>query len=135
MMKEDRRRLVSALEIVTGAGILLFWIAFFTVGLAPEKPPAGYFAYEYSFPLPDGLLSVLLVVTGILLMKNKKAGMPLSLVAAGALIFLGLLDFSFNIQNGVYAASYLDLAINAVINAWCVGFGLFTAIVVGRSPS
>jgi hypothetical protein len=49
----------------------------------------------------------------------------MSLVAAGALIFLGLLDFSFNLQNGVYTASTLDLAINGFINAWCVGFGLF----------
>lgn len=132
-MTEDRRRLISALEIVTGVGILLFWAAFFTVGMAPENPPPGYFAYEHSFPLPDGLMCVLLIVAGILLLKNKKVAMILSLVASGALMFLGLLDFSFNLQNGVYAASTLDLVLNAFINAWCVGFGLFLAIVTGKS--
>jgi hypothetical protein len=132
-MTADRRRLISALEIVTGAGIILFWVAFFTVGMAPDPAPAGYFAYEHSFPLPDGLMSILLIIAGILLLKDKRPAMVMSLVAAGALIFLGLLDFSFNLQNGVYATSTLDLAINAFINAWCVGFGLFVAIVVGRS--
>ncbi|MBN1691527.1 MAG: hypothetical protein JW901_10945 [Dehalococcoidia bacterium] len=132
-MTEDRRRLIASLEIVTGAGIILFWIAFFTVGMAPENPPPGYFAYELSFPLPDGLMSVLLIAAGILLMKDRQPARILSLIGAGALIFLGLLDCSFNLQNGIYMASVLDLVINALINAWCVGFGLFTAIVVGKS--
>jgi hypothetical protein len=124
MGKEDSTRPIASLEIVTAVGLLLFWIAFFTVGMAPEKPPACYFAYEHSFPLPDGLLAILLLIAGILLMKNKPLGKKLSFVAAGALIFLGLLDFSFNIQNGVYIASIVDLILNAFINLWCVGFGL-----------
>ena len=85
--------------------------------MAPDPAPAGYFAYEHSFPLPDGLMSILLIIAGILLLKNKRPAMILSLIAAGALTFLGLLDFSFNLQNGVYAVSSLDLVINAFINA------------------
>lgn len=129
-MKEDRRRLVASLEIVTAVGLILFWIAFFTVGLAPENPPACYFAYEHAFPLPDCLLAVLLLSAGVLLMKDKPIGYRLSLVSAGALMFLGLLDFSFNIQNGVYLTSPVDLVLNAVINAWCFGFGLVTVILI-----
>ena len=33
------------------------------------------------------------------------------------------MDFSFNLQDGVYSASTLDLVINAFINAWCIVFG------------
>ena len=132
-MTDDRKRLISALEIVTGAGIILFWVAFFTIGMAPEKPPVGYFPYELSFPLPDGLTSILLIITGILMIKDKRPSTMMSLICSGALMFLGLLDFSFNIQNGVYAASTLDLAINAFVNAWCVGFGLYLAVIVGKS--
>ncbi len=132
MVKEDRNRLIASLQIVTGAGIILFWLAFFTVGMAPEKPPACYFAYEHSFPLPDTLLCILLIVAGILLMKGKAVAVKLSLIAAGGLMFLGLVDFAFNIMNGIYAASTVDLVINAFINAWCVGFGLAAAIMLGR---
>jgi hypothetical protein len=132
MAKEINYRLIASLQIVTAVGLFLFWIAFFTVGMAPDKPPACYFAYEHAFPLPDGLLAVLLLVTGIMLMKNSPAASKLSLVGAGALMFLGVLDFGFNIQNGIYAASTLDLIINAFINLWCVGFGLVTAVVLIR---
>jgi hypothetical protein len=124
MKKEKPEKTIAVLEILTGAGILLFWLGFFTVGLAPEAPPPGYLSFEYSFPLPDSILAATLIVAGILNLKGKPAGRVLSLVSAGALIFLGLLDFSFNIQNGMYAISALDTALNAFINLWCVGFGL-----------
>lgn len=133
-MKDDRQRLIASLEIVTGVGILLFWVAFFTVGLAPENPPVCYFAYEHSFPLPDSLLAILLLGAGILMMKGRKLGYSLSLVAAGALMFLGLVDLSFNILNGVYLVSTLDLIMNAFINIWCMGFGLAMVIVLKNSP-
>ena len=121
---------IAVLELLTGVGLILFWIGFFTIGLAPKNPPQGYMEYEHSFPLPDGLLAVLLLVAGILLMLNNPWGGHLSLVAAGALVFLGLLDFSFNIQNGVYKISKSYLILNAFINIWCVGFGIAIAIVV-----
>lgn len=133
MPDNDRRRLVSSLEIVTAAGLILFWAAFFTVGLMPDNAPACYLAYEHAFPLPDGLLAVLLLAAGIMLMQGRRWGVILSLAAGGGLVFLGLLDFSFNIQNGIYLSSTLDLVLNAFINLWCVGFGLALIIFVGRS--
>jgi hypothetical protein len=123
---------IAVLELLTGIGIILFWIGFFTIGLAPENPPQCYFAYEHSFPLPDGLLAAVLLAAGIQLMLNKPWGSRLTLAASGALIFLGLLDFSFNIQNGIYMTSAIDLISNAFINAWCVGFGIAALIGVSR---
>ncbi|MBN1690405.1 MAG: hypothetical protein JW901_05235 [Dehalococcoidia bacterium] len=124
-------RAIAILELVTGVGLILFWVGFFTIGLAPKNPPKGYLEYEHSFPLPDGLLAVLLLVAGTLLLLNNPLGGNLSLIAAGALIFLGVLDFSFNIRNGIYKISKSDLILNAFINLWCVGFGVAVAMIVG----
>jgi len=124
-------RAIAILELVTGVGLILFWVGFFTIGLAPKNPPKGYLEYEHSFPLPDGLLAVLLLVAGTLLLLNNSLGGNLSLIAAGALIFLGVLDFSFNIRNGIYKISKSDLILNAFINLWCVGFGVAVAMIVG----
>ena len=124
MKKEKSEKAIPVLDIITGVGILLFWVGFFTVGLAPKTPPPGYFVFEHSFPLPDSILAVTLIIAGILNLKGRPLGRTLSLVSAGALIFLGLLDFSFNIQNGMYAISALDTVLNAFINIWCVGFGI-----------
>jgi hypothetical protein len=122
---------IAILELLTAVGLILFWIGFFTIGLAPKNPPKGYMEYEHSFPLPDGLLALLLIAAGVLLLLGNPLGGKLSLVAAGALVFLGVLDFNFNIQNGVYKISTGDLITNAFINIWCVGFGIAIAMLVG----
>lgn len=132
MVKQREGRAIPILEIITGCGLILFWIGFFTIGLAPEKPPECYFAYEHAFPFPDLLLAALLLVSGILLLKGRLLGKKLAMVASGALIFLGLLDFSFNIQNGIYTSSMVDLILNAFINLWCVGFGIAIAWIYSR---
>jgi len=121
---------IAILELLTGVGLILFWILFFTVGLAPKNPPRGYMEYEHSFPLPDGLLAILLLASGALLLLNNPLGGNLSLIAAGALLFLGVLDFSFNIQNGLYKTSKMDLVLNAFINVWCVGFGIAIVVMI-----
>jgi hypothetical protein len=130
-------RVVAILEIITALGLCLFWLAFFTVGLAPAKPPVGYFQFEHSFPVPDLLLAVLLLVAGRCLLdvrsERRCLGRSLSLVGAGALIFLGVLDVSFNVQNGMYAISLLDTLLALAVNAWCVGFGAALVIRCRRA--
>jgi hypothetical protein len=134
MIETKGLKTIAVLELLTGIGIILFWIGFFTIGLAPENPPLCYFAYEHSFPLPDIILSIAIIASGILLLKNKKSGRTLSLICSGGLMFLGILDFSFNIQNGIYMTSTLDLVLNAFINVWCVGFGVAIAVLISRKP-
>ncbi|MDD5712269.1 MAG: hypothetical protein PHY31_05850 [Smithellaceae bacterium] len=128
-MTDGKYKTIALLEILTAIGIILFWIGFFTIGMAPETPPACYFAYEHSFPPPDTVLSLILIYGGIMLWKGNPRGRTLSLVGAGGLVFLGLLDASFNYQNGIYALSTMDLVLNGFINVWCVILGI--AIVAG----
>ena len=121
-------KLIIVLETLTALGTILFWVGFFTVGLAPKTPPPGYFEYERSFPLPDAILSAGLLAAARLLHKGHPAGRTVSLVCGGALMFLGVLDFSFNYQNGMYKISAMDTTLNATINLWTVLFGLWLAI-------
>lgn len=121
-------RTLASLAIATAVGIAAFWAAFFTVGLAPDRPPECYLAFERSFPLPDGALALALLAAGVLVRRGAPPGRALALVASGGLVFLGLLDLSFNLQQGVYASSTTDLAVNALINAWCVLLGLALAL-------
>jgi len=123
---------IVILESLTALGLILFWIGFFTIGLAPATPPPGYFTYEHSFPLPDVILAAALMAAAWQLPKGTSLGRTLSLICAGALMFLGVLDFSFNIQNGMYVISALDLILNAFINLWCIVFGLWIAVSIRR---
>jgi len=129
MDREKKATLVAILEIVTALGLAGFWMLFFTVGLAPENPPACFFAYEHSFPLADLVLAGTLIAAGILTLKRHPGARTVTHACAGALVFLGLLDFSFNMQNGIYALSTESMLSNGFINLWCVGFGLAAALL------
>jgi len=131
-MEKRENKTAAVLEILTGIGLFLFWIGFFTVGLAPENPPPCYFAFEHSFPLPDMVLACLLLCAGVLVWRQNPKGRSLSLAGSGALVFLGLLDFSFNIQNKMYCISLADGILNAFINIWCVGLGTFLFLTFFR---
>jgi hypothetical protein len=119
---------IAYLSILTGAGIIGFWIIFFTFGLAPEHAPACYYAYEHAFPLPDAVLAIGLIAGGVMTFRNQLKYDWL-LPSAGGLIFLGLVDFAFNVQNGMYTISLADGILNAGINLWCVSLGCIIIIM------
>jgi hypothetical protein len=125
-------RTLSRLQIATGGGIAAFWALFFTSGLAPANPPACYFVFEHAFPLPDLVLAAALIGAGCGLMAGKNWSHALSFACAGGLVFLGLVDLSFNAQNGIYSASLSGGLSSAAINAWCLGLG--GAIVLTLGP-
>ena len=111
MTGSARVELIAKLELFTAAGLFLYWILYFTAGVAPPHPPPGYFVFQNSFTFADLILAVLLARAATFLLGGdpirRVIGRGLSLVCAGALLFLGGLDISFNIQNEIY----LDLVV------------------------
>jgi hypothetical protein len=132
-MDSRTMKALGVLEICTAVGIVTFWALFFTVGLAPQGAPDCYEAYEHSFVGPDALLAVCLLVSGVLLVKGRRWGLNLSTACGGGLVFLGAADIGFNLMNGVYAASFEDLVLNAAVNLWCAGAGLLFVIAPSRA--
>ena len=129
MDESPHTRTIAILEIVTAVGLIAYWLLFFTVGLAPENAPPGYFVFQHSFTGPDVILSLCFIMAATMLLGpdavRRKTGRALSLVCAGSLLFLGLLDISFNLLNGIYGVVSLDMLTEVGVNLWCMGFGGF----------
>lgn len=121
-------RTLARLQLATAGGLLLYWLLFFTVGLAPDDPPPGYFVFESSFTVADIVLAAAYIRAATFLLSNDVAdqavGSGLSLVCAGATLFLGGLDVSFHWQSGVFPTPSMDTLVEMAINVWCLGFGL-----------
>lgn len=116
-----KHKITIALQILTAVGLILFWTAFFIIGFENPNYPSYYTKFEHSFPLPDSFLCIVLLLA--FANRSKPVWRNYTFVAAGAMIFLGLCDFSFNIMNGMYTVGLADGIMNAFINVWCVGFG------------
>src|SRR5690349_8969054 len=104
-------RTLAALLVGTGVGIIAFWVLFYTIDLIPADAPVGYAAFERAFLVPDTTLAGVLLVGGRLVWRRHPKGVPLAAAGGGALTFLGLLDLSYGVQNGLYAGGGIEAVI------------------------
>ena len=132
MNQSSQKQTLAIAQIATGIGIVIFWLLFFTVGMAPASPAPCYFPFEHSFPPPDAILAGALVASGVNSLNDGTWGRGLSLACAGGLLFLGLIDFSFAAQNGGFSGPTVEVLQSGIISLWCVGLGVWIIAVLGR---
>ena len=129
----DVQRRLGTVQWITAAGIVLFWAYFFAVENRRPGGDAIYLAFERSFPVPDLLwLTPLLLIGGWSLRSGRTAGVPWVIAAGGSMAFLGILDASFNVQQGRYAIGVFDGMLNGFINVYCLVAGLLLIRVTWR---
>ena len=116
--------LIAIFEILIALGLIGFWIYFFLIeNKNPEKSEV-YFGFERSFPVPDlGWVTPGLIIAAIGLLSEQRFGLFFTITSGSALLFLGLLDISFNVQNKGYTTNIGDTLMNLLINIVCVIFG------------
>lgn len=103
-MSEDPLVWVAAgLGLVTAAGIAAFWLTWFREPHTEAWLPRGYAEHERVFVYPDSILATLLVVSALLAVFDVPLGGSLSLVTAGMLLFLGVIDLAYFAQHGMFA--------------------------------
>jgi para-nitrobenzyl esterase len=94
---------IASLEVAAALGIAVFWVTWFREDHDQEWLPPGYVQHERAFVFPDLVLAALLVLSATLLVSGHPLGRTLSLVCAGMLVFLGLLDAAYFGQTGLLA--------------------------------
>ena len=111
---------LAVLQIILAIGIVGFWIFFFKVENKNPEKEEWYLKHERSFPLPDlGLVAVCLLVAAVGLIIGDRFGIFFTIVAGGGLMFLGLIDLAFNLQNGLFKTkdmnAYMSIGIVAIV--------------------
>jgi hypothetical protein len=126
----------AIMELAVAAGIISFWIAFFSadlVSIDDAHLKEVYLAFESAFPVADIYLSILLIIGGIGLLKKTSFGFLFSLLGGASLIFLGILDISFNTQHGIYLLGIGEAILNIFINLLCLGGGFFIIFTIWKN--
>ena len=129
-------KFAAIMELAIAVGIISFWIAFFSadlVNIDDQHLEEIYMAFESAFPVADISLSIVLIIGGIGLLKKMPFGFLFSLLGGGSLIFLGLLDVSFNTQHGIYLLGIGEAILNILINLLCLGGGIFLIVTIWKN--
>lgn len=94
--------IVVVVQLLAAAGIVGFWM---TAGRAafdePWRPP-GFALHERAFTTPDTIAAALMALSAVLVLGGHQLGRSLGLVAAGMLLFLGVIDTVYMRQNDLF---------------------------------
>lgn len=116
--------IIAGLQIFMAVGFIGFWIYFFIFENKKPEQREGYLEFERSFPLADlGWAVPCLIISAVGFIMGHKTGEVFSIAGGSALIFLGLLDISHNLQYGGYTGNKFDVVLNIIVNLFCIIFG------------
>lgn len=93
----------AILQIILAVGLMGFWgMFYFTEYKNKErKMSETEYKHELSFPLPDlGWVLPNLIISSIGLLIGADFGYFFTITAASGMMFLGLIDLAYNLQNG-----------------------------------
>ena len=137
MKRTTALTVTAVLLLLTAAGTLLFWVAFFAdleaqrSGTLASRSSA-WFAWELSFPLADLWMAATAILGAVGLWRVRPAGLLFGLVSGGAMVFLGLMDALFFLENGLYLPLTGEVAVELFIHVWTVTFGLAAIVTIWR---
>ena len=125
-------RAVIVLLWITVALDVLYWVLFFTTGAVQSSQEASYLVFERSFPAADAWMGLAAALCAVGLRRRRAAAVLWGIAAGSALIYLGLMDTLYNLENGMYASVTAEMAGEIGINLTCFAFGPFLLAYVWR---
>ena len=104
-------------------GTAYYWLSYFIIGGVQVLDADYYVKFENAFPVADAWASLASLVALYYLLRKNTLKTPFFLAASGAsILYLGLMDITFDVQNGLYSlvASNSAMQTELVINIFCV---------------
>ena len=119
------KTVIAVLLLVTAVGIVAYWVDFFVRGSVNVVDEEWYLKFERAFPAADGFTAGCAAIGGVGLLADAGYGTAFALVAAGGLVFLGLMDVAFNLENRLYRFLRTSWPMRAelAVNVWTLGLG------------
>lgn len=114
---------VIAALFITFVATLAYWLIYFLSGEVQVRQDEVYLAFENAFPAADAWMAVCALLGAFGLLRKQAKGFLFGLLAGSSMIFLGLMDVTFNLNQGIYALGGMETAIEVVINLFCLMVG------------
>lgn len=122
-MKTQARPLVLPIVLVLNAvGITAFWINWFVSGQHLGAEPEYFRLFENTFPLPDGILALLMLVLAWCMRRGQAYAPALACWVSGMTLYLFGLDTLYNSVYGAFRGGELGVdAIGPIVGVDAIG--------------
>lgn len=125
--------ILAILLTVFALGVVAFWVEVFTSGTLLMSNDPAYLQHERSFPLADGYMVVCALICAAGLIKRRPWALLFGLLAGSGIIFLGLMDTLYSIQQGIFSLSSTAGIEALIICGLCLVLGPYTIIYLWQN--
>jgi hypothetical protein len=124
----------AVLLICSAVVCIYYWADFYIRGTVHVIKDDWYIKFQNSFPVADLWMAACAIVGAVGLLMEETWGLIFALITGSSLIFLGLMDITFNVQNNLYrhARTSTEMKFEVFLNIWALGFGV--ALIAGLGP-
>lgn len=114
-------RAIIAMLWVVAIGIIVYWISYFTEGSVHASADVCYHSFQRNFPAPDAMIALMCILCAEGLRRIKPWSIFTGMAAVGGLLFLALIDISYNVWNDMYVMNSGAIGAEIIINIVCLG--------------
>ena len=121
---------ISVLLIMTAIFLIYYWIDFFLRKGVQVTPEEWYIKFEKAFPVADIWAAVCALLGVVGLLTEQNFGLLFSILSASSLIFLALMDITFNVENKLYnlVGASNEMKLELAGNIWFLSVGIVLII-------
>lgn len=93
--------------MIVAAVTTLYWVLWFGIPggrdlLAVLPKDHTYITFENTFPVADGWMALCSFIASVQMFRDKASAIPWVFMGSSAGMYLGSMDISYDIQNGIY---------------------------------
>jgi hypothetical protein len=122
--------ILSILLIMSALLIICYWVDFFLRKGVQVIQEAWYIIFQKAFPVADMWLATCALLGAIGLLTGQTYGILFSMLAASSMIFLALMDITFNVENQLYrlVGTSSEMKLELVGNIWMLLVGVILIV-------
>ena len=123
---------MSVLLVMTAILLIYYWIDFFLRKGVQVTQEEWYIKFQKAFPVADMWTAICALLGAVGLLTEQDYGLLFSLLAASSLIFLALMDITFNFENKLYnlVGTSNEMKLEFAGNIWFLSVGIILIVYV-----
>jgi len=121
---------LSILLIITFILMIYYWVDFFLRKGVQVTHEEWYIKFQKAFPVADMWMAICALLGAIGLLTEQTYGLFFSMLAASSLVFLALMDITFNVENKLYhlIGTSKEMKLELAGNLWFLSVGVILII-------
>jgi len=118
--------ILSILLIMSTLALIYYWVDFYLRRGVQVIQEVWYIRFQKAFPIADMWLATCALLGAIGLLTEQTYGTLFSMLAASSMIFLALMDITFNVENKLYrlVGTSREMKLELVGNIWSLSVGV-----------